>query len=93
MDPAGPGFQNVDPSLRLDVSDAVFLDVVQTNSGTLLEGGVGYGPPMGHVDFYPNGGDHQPGCPGQSCDHRRCVDYFAESINSPQGSPLPPNQT
>merc|ERR1712137_110325 len=71
--------------MRLDASDAAFVDVIQTNSGSLIAGGLGYGPPLGHVDFYPNGGERQPGCPDQDCNHRRCVDYFAESINSGPG--------
>ncbi len=65
LDPAGPGFVHNETSMRLDASDAAFVDVIQTNSGSLIAGGLGYGPPLGHVDFYPNGGERQPGCPDQ----------------------------
>ena len=45
----------------LDKDDADFVDVVHTN------GGMDYDDraiidPSGHVDFYANGGHHQPGC-------------------------------
>merc|ERR1712137_156269 len=62
LDPAGPGFTTDDGSIRLDREDALFLDVIQTNSGNLLENGLGYGAPIGHIDFFPNGGEFQPGC-------------------------------
>jgi Lipase len=43
---------------RLAATDAMFVDVIHTCAGLL-----GYDLPIGHVDFYPNGGDHvQPGC-------------------------------
>ena len=62
MDPAGPGFPLNDTDHRLDDTDAHFVDVIQTNSGDLIDNGLGYGPAIGHVDFYPNGGEFQPGC-------------------------------
>ncbi|KAM4770641.1 lipase member H isoform 2-T2 [Cyanocitta cristata] len=50
--------------------------------------GLGYGEAMGHVDFYPNGGTDQPGCPLTifsglqyfKCDHQRSVFLFLSSL-------------
>ena len=64
LDPARPNFEGNDPEARLDKSDANFVDVIHTNSAPFLFGGAGYRGQLGHVDFYPNGGEHQPGCEG-----------------------------
>lgn len=45
-----------------DPTDAAFVDVIHTSAGTLLEGGLAFREPRGHVDFYPNSGGNQPGC-------------------------------
>lgn len=62
LDPAGPAFETPylkDPGDRLDSTDANFVDVIHTCAGSL-----GFLRPIGHVDFYPNGGTFtQPGCP------------------------------
>lgn len=62
MDPARPDFEAPllkDLRDRLDSTDAKFVDVIHTCAGT-----VGFTRPIGHVDFYPNGGSfRQPGCP------------------------------
>ena len=56
--------------MRLDPSDAAFVDVMHTDAGGVLglevsaSGGLGLYRPSGHVDFYPNGGKEQPGCYG-----------------------------
>ena len=42
--------------------DALFVDVIHSNGDSLLMGGLGSWEPMGHVDFYPNGGRVQKGC-------------------------------
>ena len=45
---------------RLDVTDAQFVDVMHTNSNSLLNGGLSFPVSIGHVDFWPNGGILQP---------------------------------
>ncbi|KAG8253797.1 pancreatic triacylglycerol lipase-like isoform X1 [Homalodisca vitripennis] len=79
LDPAAPLFWANDLNGRLDPSDAKFVDVIHTEGGL-----VGYFEPCGDVDFYPNGGSHQPGCGVDFfvCSHRRSYKYFAESITS-----------
>ncbi|KAJ0180027.1 hypothetical protein K1T71_004618 [Dendrolimus kikuchii] len=62
LDPAGPLFEFQDPRTRLDRSDAKFVDVIHSNGETLILGGLGAAQPLGHVDFYPNGGRVQHGC-------------------------------
>lgn len=58
LDPAGPSFQGYPANARLDSSDALFVDVIHTDSNRL-----GMWQTVGHVDFYPNGGvAEQPGC-------------------------------
>ncbi|OWF47404.1 pancreatic lipase-related protein 2-like [Mizuhopecten yessoensis] len=62
LDPADPYFQGGDPIIRLDATDADFVDVIHTDASSILELGMGSIQQMGHVDFYPNGGKDQPGC-------------------------------
>ncbi|KAL3267943.1 hypothetical protein HHI36_007080 [Cryptolaemus montrouzieri] len=62
LDPAGPLFESQDPRARLDQTDAEFVDVIHSNGENLILGGLGSYQPMGHVDFYPNGGRMQKGC-------------------------------
>jgi len=95
LDPAYPFFSWTNTDQRLDKSDAEFVDVIHTNSGFLFEAAVSFPMPIGHVDFYPNGGYVQPGClllkTGEildllrACSHTRAPEYFIESINSPVG--------
>lgn len=69
LDPAEPLFTDTEPLVRLDRSDAHFVDVVHTDATTLAMGGLGMRAAIGHVDFYPNGGSNNPGCMGPLSDH------------------------
>ncbi|KYM77372.1 Pancreatic triacylglycerol lipase [Atta colombica] len=97
LDPAGPAFETPylkDKEERLDAADANFVDVIHTCAGSL-----GFLRPIGHADFYPNGGTFkQPGCPVfssqyidlaciflETCSHGRSHQFFTESIVHPDG--------
>ncbi|NWI15944.1 LIPH Lipase, partial [Crypturellus soui] len=83
LDPAGPLYRGKLPSERLDPGDAQFVDVIHSDTD-----GLGYREALGHVDFYPNGGTDQPGCPQTifsglqyfKCDHQRSVFLFISSL-------------
>ncbi|XP_071444897.1 pancreatic triacylglycerol lipase-like [Hetaerina americana] len=62
MDPADPQFDGMHPMVRLDPSDAIFVDIIHTDTRPFVSGGFGLAAPIGHFDVYPNGGDYQPGC-------------------------------
>ncbi|KAE8280206.1 Inactive pancreatic lipase-related protein 1 [Larimichthys crocea] len=63
LDPAEPYFQDTDPSVRLDTSDAIFVDVIHTDGLPFNSRlGLGMSQSVGHIDFYPNGGELMPGC-------------------------------
>ncbi|XP_054167898.1 pancreatic triacylglycerol lipase-like [Oppia nitens] len=63
LDPAAPMFQSMPESVRLDSTDALFVDVIHTDTlNSLINIGAGTKHPVGHMDFYPNGGHDQPGC-------------------------------
>ncbi|NXV55196.1 LIPP lipase, partial [Molothrus ater] len=63
LDPAQPYFQGTPIEVRLDKSDAEFVDVIHTDSApTIPNLGFGMRPAIGHLDFYPNGGEEMPGC-------------------------------
>lgn len=57
LDPAKPSYENSEPKDRLDINDAKFVDIIHTGGDDL-----GIFKPLGHIDFYPNGGRSQPGC-------------------------------
>ncbi|XP_065356685.1 pancreatic triacylglycerol lipase [Calliphora vicina] len=87
LDPARPAFEDcIGPENHLDRTDAEFVDVIHSCAGFL-----GFKNPIGHADFYPNGGHPpQPGCTEISqiftgCSHGRSYEYYAESINSEKG--------
>ncbi|RZC40851.1 serine/threonine-protein kinase Nek8 [Asbolus verrucosus] len=47
---------------KLDREDARLVDVIHTDSSPTVTDGFGLWKPIGHVDFFPNGGQEQPGC-------------------------------
>nr|KAF6474667.1 lipase H [Rousettus aegyptiacus] len=83
LDPAGPLFNGRPPKDRLDPRDAQFVDVIHSDTDAL-----GYKEPLGNIDFYPNGGTDQPGCPQTifaglqyfKCDHQRSVYLYLSSL-------------
>lgn len=83
LDAAFPLFSINSPDARVHTDDALYVQSIHTNAGTL-----GFDEPVGHGNFYPNGGRSQPGCGidiSGNCAHGRAHEFFAESINSPVG--------
>lgn len=64
LDPAGPWFDTEDTRVRLDSSDAQFMDNTHTGADGFIHLGLGY--PVGHADFFPNLGYDQPPCANAS---------------------------
>uniref|UniRef100_A0A6I8N1V1 Triacylglycerol lipase n=1 Tax=Ornithorhynchus anatinus TaxID=9258 RepID=A0A6I8N1V1_ORNAN len=63
LDPAEPCFEGTSVDVRLDPSDADFVDVIHTDSApTIPYMGFGTSQLVGHLDFFPNGGKQMPGC-------------------------------
>ncbi|XP_034408184.1 inactive pancreatic lipase-related protein 1-like [Cyclopterus lumpus] len=63
LDPIEPYFQDTDASVSLDTSDAAFVDVIHTDALPFNSKlGLGMTQSVGHIDFYPNGGELMPGC-------------------------------
>ncbi|KAK0080773.1 hypothetical protein PV325_013345 [Microctonus aethiopoides] len=101
LDPAYPLFMKGE---HLTAGDALFVDVIHTDSKHF-----GFPSPIGHADFYPNGGKSpQPGCSLTqiitmnifssvrlylTCSHHRAWWYFSESILNPHGFPAMRCQT
>ncbi|XP_037050745.1 pancreatic lipase-related protein 2-like [Bradysia coprophila] len=78
LDAADVGDIN-DPSTRIDAGDAEYVELIQTE---IVFWGIP--APIGHANFYPAGGTSQPNCGGsQVCDHMIAIDYFAESLSTP----------
>jgi hypothetical protein len=63
LDPAGPFFEGKHLAVRLDQDDAKFVDIIHSNTDIAFGVGLGSKDPSGHLDFYVNGGQNQPGCP------------------------------
>ncbi|XP_049451056.1 phospholipase A1 member A isoform X1 [Epinephelus fuscoguttatus] len=91
VDPAGPMFKGADTYDRLDPSDAQFVDAIHTDSDYF-----GISIPVGHVDFFLNGGKDQTGCARSRfnsiliyfpvygyviCDHMRALHVYMSALN------------
>ena len=103
-DPAGPRFidgplLDAIPELhenRISPESAAFVDIIHTDA-SLEPAAVWIIPrlgdlnPLGHMDFYPEGGSSQPGCgifgpdylPADICSHKRSYYYLLHSILEP----------
>ncbi|KAL4235573.1 hypothetical protein ACF0H5_003969 [Mactra antiquata] len=67
LDPADPDFSNTDAVVHLDKTDADFVDIIHSDGAEFdYISGFGWMQEVGHIDFYPNGGENQPGCPTES---------------------------
>lgn len=62
LDPAGPAFYGDNRLMRLDKSDAAYVDILHTDGGDAVVEGFGLRDAVGDADFYPNGGSNQPNC-------------------------------
>ncbi|XP_063985388.1 phospholipase A1 [Diachasmimorpha longicaudata] len=98
LDAAYPLYMDTGMDGHLTATDAAFVDVIHTDGGRF-----GFPSPIGHADFYPNGGKPlQPGCAdippltsriGQLirhyvvCSHNRAWEFYAESVQNPRGFP------
>ncbi|XP_072763430.1 pancreatic triacylglycerol lipase [Anoplolepis gracilipes] len=80
LDPARFEFESKRPGERVDKTDADSVQVIHTSS-------LGISEPIGDADFYPNGGNLQPGCSRivPACAHSRSFEYYAESVTNPTG--------
>nr|XP_045624520.1 pancreatic triacylglycerol lipase-like [Procambarus clarkii] len=89
LDPAGLTYRNVPAEQRIDSSDADYVDILHTNGCYNFwdpwRDCYGLNENLGHSDFWPNGGEHQPACRQANgeygCDHMMAYKYFLESLD------------
>ncbi|XP_016845667.1 pancreatic lipase-related protein 2 isoform X2 [Nasonia vitripennis] len=63
LDPSEPCFEDANNPLRLSKNNAKFVDVIHTDGARYTNEAFGLLEPIGHADFYVNGGvANQPGC-------------------------------
>ncbi|XP_060658487.1 phospholipase A1 2 [Drosophila nasuta] len=70
LDPTG---DSVELAHQLSAQDAAYVEVLHTNGN-----GLGTMTQLGDVDYYPNGGEEQPGCSSDACAHERALDLAVE---------------
>jgi len=101
LDPAGPLFskgaglifEEANRNMSLNRDDADYVTAIHTNGFEGADGSdnwaafnhFGMLQPVGHSDFYPSGGSHQPKCHlieglKPYCHHRASVEYFIVSL-------------
>lgn len=80
LDPAGPLFSIDKPQKRLADNDADYVQIIHTDAGNLS-----VEHPIGHADFYPNGGNEQPGCSKGNA----LTNYLSELLIGVQPRPKP----
>merc|ERR1711962_480849 len=73
LDPAKPWFDVTAETNTISKDDAQLVDVIHTNSGFLLNGRLSIMRPLGDIDYYPNGGQHQTGCKDIICVGTACL--------------------
>ncbi|KAK1167912.1 phospholipase A1 member A isoform X1 [Acipenser oxyrinchus oxyrinchus] len=93
LDAAGPMFTKASTDMRLDPSDALFVEAIHTDMDNF-----GIRIPIGHIDYQINGGKDQPGCSKSQtssiflyfpvfrymiCDHMRAVQLYISAISNP----------
>ncbi|KAJ9581090.1 hypothetical protein L9F63_023734, partial [Diploptera punctata] len=100
LDPAGHLFESriLPPYWRLDHTDADYVEVIHTDGNHIWADGFGVLNPIGHVDYFPNGGFDQPGCDNslvgcscfslssnksRACSHGRALELYVELLTSP----------
>lgn len=84
LDPAGPCFRGLEPDQKFNANDGEKVVVIHTNID-----GFGTAEPLGHVDFYANGGEYQPGDIPYIpclviCSHMRAMLYWWLAIENPK---------
>ncbi|XP_076440632.1 pancreatic lipase-related protein 2-like [Babylonia areolata] len=83
LDPADPNFSYQPTEVRLDSSDARWVDVIHTDGAPFTTyGGYGTLQPMGDIDFYPNGGQNQPGCHSDTSVYNFVSDAYREGMTN-----------